>query len=122
MSCYNRVKCQSDAKERVERGWMHLLGPKKLVVYGSQSDATDGSAGLTGEELIPEIRDLLRGGYTGKRTRCPFGGRDAPSGLTAMVRVRNTASPEKLPEEVASAEKKKKNRVKCPLCRILRLP
>ena len=39
------------------------------VDHGSQSDAYAGSTGLTAEELIPEIRDLLRGGYTGKWIR-----------------------------------------------------
>ena len=54
------------------------------VDHGSQSDASAGSTGLTGEELIPEIRDLLREGYTGKWTRCFLA---ESAGLTGTVRV-----------------------------------
>ena len=46
------------------------------VDHASQSDASAGSTGLTGEDLTPEIRDLLRRGYTGKWTRCPLRGRE----------------------------------------------
>ena len=46
------------------------------VDHASQSDASAGSTILTGEELTPEIRDLLRRGYTGKWTRCPLRGRE----------------------------------------------